>query len=122
MHHTTKTYILPLAAGTILSFAAFLSVLWFVDPFASGLSAHVFFYLTLFLTAVGGFALVGIALRKRFVPGIMTEQFAVSLRQAILLAALVSTLLALQANNILYWWVAITLVLFIITVEIFFNA
>jgi hypothetical protein len=122
MHHTTRAYILPLVFGTLLSLAAFCSVLWFVDPFTSGVLAHIFFYLTLFLAAVGVFALIGIALRKKFVPGMLSDQFAVSMRQAVLLSALVSALLILQANNILFWWVGITLVLFIVTVEIFFNA
>lgn len=122
MHHTTKTYILPLIAGTILSFAAWLSVLWFVDPFSTGILSHSFFYLTLFLTAVGAFAILGIALRKRYLPGIMSEQLATSLRQAVLLAVLLTGLLLLQANNLLYWWIGAIMILFIITIEIFFNA
>ncbi len=122
IHHTTKAYILPLIAGTLLSFSAFLSVIWFVDPFVGGVSAHFFFYLTLFLTSAGAFTLLGVVLRKKLSPGIINDQMVVSFRQAILLSLLLSGLLLLKANHLLFWWVGITLILFIITVEVFFNA
>lgn len=121
IHHTTRTYILPLIVGTILSLAAFLSVLWFIDPFSGGVSAHFFFYLTLFLTTVGAFTLLGILLRKKFSPAILSEQLALSLRQAVLLALLLSGFLILRVNHLLFWWVGVILILFIITVEVFFN-
>ncbi len=122
MHHTTRAYILPIISGTILSLFGFISVLMFVDPFNAGTIPHIFFYLSLFLTATGIFTLIGIQLRKRFMPGILVEQLRVSSRQAVLAAILLSGLLLLQVNNLLLWWVALTLILFIITIEIFFNA
>ncbi len=122
MHHTTRTYILPLSAGTIISVIALGLVLWFVDPFSVGLMQHTFFYLTLFLSSLGIATLLGIQLRKRFLPGILVEQLRVSIRQALLIALLITGLIILQANALLFWWVGITLILFIITLEIFFNA
>lgn len=122
MHHTTRTYILPLIIGTILSLSAFISVLWFVDPFASGLLQHIFFYLTLLLSSAGLFTLIGVGLRKKLTPGILTDQLVISFRQAILLSLLLSGMLLLKANNLLFWWIAGILILFIITIEIFFNA
>ncbi len=122
MHHTTRTYLIPISIGTLLSLAAFASVLWSVDPFTSGAIGHLFFYLTLFLSLCGLMTIVGISFRKRYTPGMYIEQLRVSARQAVLLSILIVALLVLQVFSLLLWWVGLTLVLFIITVEIFLNA
>lgn len=121
LHHTTRTHILPLIVGTLIALAAFASVLWFIDPYTTGIGSHFFFYLTLFLSSGGIFAIAGILIRKKFMPGILAEQMSASIRQAILLSLLVTGLVMLQTFNVLMWWVAATLILFIIILEIFFN-
>lgn len=122
MHQTTRSYLIPISIGTLLCIAAFASVVWFVDPFTAGSLAHFFFYLTLFLALVGLITIGGISARKRFSPGMFTEQLRISFRQAILLSLLIIGLLILQVFSLLFWWVGLTLILFIITVEIFLNA
>lgn len=122
MHHTTRTYLIPITIGTLLSLAAFASVLWSVDPFTSGVIGHLFFYLTLFLSLCGLITIAGISFRKRYTPGMYIEQLRLSARQAVLLSVLIVALLVLQVFGLLLWWVGLTLVLFIITLEIFLNA
>ena len=122
MHHTTSTYLIPIVIGTLLSIAALASVIWSVDPFTSGILGHFFFYFTLFLSLCGLITIGGISLRKRFTPGMYTEQLRVSARQAVLLSILILAFLVLQVFGLLLWWVGLTLILFIITVEIFLNA
>ncbi|HEX3099835.1 MAG TPA: hypothetical protein VHQ41_02580 [Patescibacteria group bacterium] len=122
MHHTTRTYLIPISIGTLLCLAALLSVVWSVDPFTSGILGHFFFYLTLFLTLCGAITIGGITIRKKFYPGMYTEQLRTSTRQAILLSILILALLILQVYGLLFWWVGLTLILFIITVEIFLNS
>jgi hypothetical protein len=122
VHHTTRSYLLPITAGTMLCLAAFASIVWSVDPYTSGLIPHIFFYITLFLTLAGLFTLLGISLRKKLAPGMFTEQLRISFRQAFLLSLLILGLIILQVFNLLFWWVGLTLVLFIIAVEIFLNA
>ena len=122
MHNTIRTYLILISIGSILSLAGFISVLIAVDPFTSGLLGHIFFYLTLFLSLSGVITLIGLIIRKRFSPGIYSEQIRISSRQAILLSILILSLLILQTFGLLLWWVGITLILFIITLEIFFNA
>ena len=122
MHQTTRSYLIPISIGTALCLAAFASVLWFVDPFTASVVAHLFFYITLFLSLSGLITLGGISLRKRFTPGMFTEQLRISFRQAILLSLLIIGLIILQVFSLLFWWVGLTLILFIITVEIFLNA
>ncbi len=122
MHHTTRNYLIPISIGTLLAIAAFISVLWFVDPFASGLVQYFFFYLTLFLASTGILTLTGIIIRKKVSPGMFTEQLRISFRQGVLLSFLILGLLILQVSNLLLWWVGLTLVLFIIALEVFLNS
>lgn len=122
MHHTTRTYLIPISIGTLLSLAGLISVIFSVDPFTSGLLGHIFFYITLFLTLCGLITLAGIIVRKKYFPGMYTEQLRMSARQAVLLAILIVSLLILQVFGLLFWWVGLTLILFIITLEIFLNA
>lgn len=122
MHHTTRTYIFPITMGTLLSLGAFASILWSVDPFTAGVVSHIFFYLTLFLSLSGLLTLGGILFRKRFSPGMFTELVRDSFRQALLLSLLIIGLVLLQVFSLLFWWVGLSLILFIITVEIFLNA
>ena len=122
MHHTTRTYLIPISVGTILALGALTSVLFSVDPFTSGLMGHISFYATLFLSLCGILTIGGITLRKRFSPGMYTEQLRISSRQAILLSILIIGLLLLQVFGVLLWWVGLTLILFIITVEVFLNS
>jgi hypothetical protein len=122
MHHTTRNFLIPISAGTILSVLAFLAILWSVDPYTTSWLSHLFFYLTLALSLTGLFSLGGTMLRKKFAPGMFTEQLRTSLRQAGLLVLLIISLLLLQSFNLLFWWVGITLILFIITLEIFLTS
>ena len=122
MHHTTRTYLIPISIGTILSLAGLVSVIISIDPFTSGILGHSFFYITLFLSLCGIITIAGITLRKKVSPGMYTEQLRISSRQAILLSILIVGLLILQVFGLLLWWVGLTLILFIIAVEIFLNA
>lgn len=122
MHQTTRTYLIPICLGTLLSIGSFLSVLYFVDPTTSGLLGHIFFFITLFLSLYGIFTVFGITLRKKFSPGMFTEQLRNSSRQAILIALLITSLILLQLFNLFFWWVGLTIILFIIVLEIFLNA
>lgn len=122
LHATTKKYLIPLILGSLVALTGFVLVLLYVDPFTSGLPGHSFFYLTLLLTITGVTTVASLIFRQKFFPGIYAELFRVSLRQAILIAILVTGLVYLEAHNILYWWVGLTLGLFLIAIESFFSA
>ncbi len=122
MHQTTRNYLVPISFGTIISLAGFISVLYFIDPLTSGYIGHLFFFLTLFLSIYGVMTTLGIITRKRFAPGMFSEQLRNSSRQAILIAILVLSFVILQLFNLLFWWIALTVILFIIVLEIFITA
>ena len=62
-----------------------------------------------------------IYIRQRWLPQIWEVQDKLSKRQSVLVSALGVTLLYLQAEHLLFWWVAASLGLFILFLEVFFN-
>lgn len=122
LHATTKKYLIPLILGSLVALTGFIFVLLYVDPYTTGTLGHLFFYLTIFLATIGIVTTLTLLFRQRFFPGIYAELFRISLRQAVLVAILVTGLVYLEAQNILYWWVGLTLGLFLIAIESFFSS
>ena len=122
VHVTTKKYLIPLVIGSLLAVTGFVFVLLYIDPYTATPLAHFFFYLTLFLSTIGIFSLGSLVFRQKFFPGIYAELFRISIRQGILIAILITGLILLQSQNILHWWVGLTLTLLLIAIESFFSA
>ena len=110
-----------IAIGTALCLGSFISILYLSDPYADGVTAHIFFYLSLFLTITGLFTAIGIILRRRFGTGLYIANLAVSFRQALFIGILIISSLLLLTNGILFWSVEMTLILFLIFLELFLN-
>jgi len=110
-----------IAVGTALCLGSLLSVLYLSDPYADGIVAHMFFHLSLFLTIVGLATGIGIAVRQKFGKGLYITNLAVSFRQAVLVGILIISSLVLLSYGILFWWVELTLILFLIFFELFLN-
>ncbi len=121
LHGTTKKYLIPLIIGSLVALTGFILVVIYIDPYTSGKLTHSYFYITLFLSVVGSTTVMTLLFRQKFFPGIYAELFKVSLRQAVLVAALLTGLVFLESQNILYWWVGLTLALFLIAIEAFFS-
>jgi hypothetical protein len=116
-----RSHIPLIAIGTALCLCSLLSVIYLSDPYTDGVVAHLFFYLSLFLTIVGLVTGIGLALRKRFAKGLYFPNLAVSFRQAVLVGILVTSSLLLLSYGILFWWVELTLILFLVFFELFLN-
>ncbi len=121
MHQTTKQYLIPLIIGSLVAITGFVFILIYTDPYQAGFLGHLIFYITLFLFTTGIFAIINLIIRRRFFPGIYSEIFLVSLRQAIIIGILVTSLIFLEAINLLFWWVGLTLILFLIAIESFLT-
>lgn len=122
MHQTTKQYLLPLLAGSVVAITGFVFTIIYTDPYQAGILGHIIFYLTLFLFTCGIFSIVNLLIRKRFFPGIYSELFRISLRQGVIIGVLITSLVFLEAVNLLFWWVGLTLALFLIAIESFLTA
>lgn len=121
MHQTTKQYLIPLLVGSLVAITGFVFVIVYTDPYQSGFPAHLFFYLTLFLSTTGIFTIINLLIRNRFFPGIYSELFKVSIRQGVIIGILITSLIYLESANLLYWWVGITLILFLLAIESFIT-
>lgn len=107
--------------GTALCLGSLLSVIYLSDPFADGVMAHIFFHVSLFLTVSGFLTGVGIIIRQKFGKGLYINNLAISFRQAILVAILITGSLLLLSYGILFWWVELSLILFLVFFELFLN-
>ena len=121
MLKSPKHHILLLSLSTFLAAFSLASIITFTDPVQSTYLTYIFLYLSLFLFSVGFFTLIGISIRQLLFQGIYITNLGHSFRQGILLAVLISGSLILQAEGLLFWWVGLSLVLFLTLLEAFLN-
>jgi hypothetical protein len=122
MHKIERSYIIPISIATVVSIITFASVILFIDPYSAPYLPNIFFYSTLFLSLVGIFTIISMLVRRWFEPTAYIDRFRISVRQATLVALMLCALILLQSLNLLFWWVGLTLIMFITMLEIFFNA
>jgi hypothetical protein len=107
--------------STILTAFSLGSIIQFSDPYSAGLVTLIFFYASLFLFTLGTVTLLGLALRTWLKSGLYIINLGISFRQGILVAILVVISFILLSFHILFWWVELSLILFLSVIEIFLN-
>lgn len=100
-----------LGIGLVVYYTSPVSSVWIV----------VLFYAVLFCAIAFAVYPVQIYIRQRWLPQIWETQDALVKRQSVLISSLAVLLLYLQAEHLLFWWVAVSLGLFILFLEVFFN-
>jgi hypothetical protein len=118
---SVKTHLALIVAGTILAVFSLGSIVSFTDPQNAGILVFLFLYTSIFLASLGLFTAIGILIRRRFAPSVYIVTLEQSFRQALLLSLLVTISFILQGQRLLFWWVELTLILFLICIEAFFN-
>lgn len=98
---------------TFLSSASFLAILFGTDPYHSAAIVIFLFFTTMFLSLMGIFGLFGIAGAKL---GGKEAEYGVSLRRALLLSTLVTSLVLLEKYFVLN--IGNTAALFLLTVGV----
>ncbi len=90
-----------LVAGICLA-----AILVYFNPVSSNWLIFVLFYLTLFISSLSFFALIGWFVRRisRRSKNQAIQQLEISFRQGMLLALLLVIVLILQGQRILFWW------------------
>lgn len=102
---------------TLLAGAGLTAILFFYNPFETGWLVFLLFYACLFIGSLGIFTLAGLFFRRliRIKKKFSYEQFVYylknSFRQAFLLSLILVALLFLQAQDLLFWWNLLGLVL-----------
>ncbi|MDZ7798553.1 MAG: hypothetical protein U5L76_02950 [Patescibacteria group bacterium] len=116
-----KKYLLFMGISTVICWLSFLSVIFNISP-ESGFLAFLLFYISLFLSLLGTFFIIGFLIRaliNKKVP--LFRHLNISFRQSILFTVLIIGSLALQASNLLRWWNLLFFLLFLIILEFFFS-
>lgn len=112
-----------MGTGTAIAAASWVMVLLFLNPQVTGAVGVVLFFVSFFLVIFGIASIVGYAARRIFRRHeIAFKLVALSFRQAILIAALLTGSLFLQSRGYFTWWTALLLLLFLTLVEAFFAA
>jgi len=119
---TLKRYFSLMIICTLINWVIWALVIFFVNPEKIGLIGSILFYLSLFLSLLGTssilFFILGVRLKKRPI----FVEISWSFRRAFLLTLFVIAILLLKEQEVLYWWTAGLLALFLIILEIFFSS
>ncbi|MDD4607102.1 MAG: hypothetical protein PHS07_02055 [Patescibacteria group bacterium] len=116
-----KQYLILMAVATVICWTAFGLVLFNIDPQITDIWGFGMFYVSLFLSCMGTFAILGVLLRFKSIRNRPAMQLVVlAFRQAILFSLLIVFLLLLQSFKLLCWWNIILFLLFLTSLEIYF--
>lgn len=116
-------YLAYLAASTAVCWAAWLLVVFRINPYSSGQWGLVFFYASQFFAVAGTAALAGFGVRvllRRGDPPFRTV--ATSFRQGLLLAGVATASAWMQSQRLLAWWSLALIALVAAGVEAFVRA
>jgi hypothetical protein len=121
MFKSPKQQVTLIGFSTLLAAFSLGSIITFTDPFTASWITFIFFYLSLFLAALGIFTLLGLGLRQILKQKVYVINLSNSFRQAFLISLLIIVSFLLLSQQLLFWWVELSLVLFLLFAEIFFN-
>ncbi len=117
---TLKKYLNLMTISTIICWVVWVLVLVLINPQQSDLIGFVLFYFSLFLAILGTASILGFLIRVWLKKKPIFKQVEIAFRQALWLAIFVSVFFILKGLNLLRWWNALFLVLFLIFLELFF--
>lgn len=103
---TLKQYLLMMAAGTVLTLATALLMLFVIDPVQGGALSAGMLLLSLSLGTAGLLSVVGVLARVYVFrrPGLVTDHVRVSFRQGAVAATLLAVALTLSHLKLFAWW------------------
>ena len=116
-----KKQIFILTVSAILAAFSLASILNFTDPYEAGIAVFAFFYISIFLLSFSVFSLIVFLVKRWLWPHIYLNDLSASFRQGLIIALFLTLLVILQINGILFWWLEISLILFLVILEIFIN-
>jgi hypothetical protein len=118
-----RGYIFLMLISTLACLFAFLAVVYFFDPTSGGILPLILFYLSLFLTLIGIFSLLGLFARLIFTKDTLVfKKVVTSFRQGIWFALLINVSLYLQSIKLFSWASLSFLILALGILELFFMS
>ncbi len=122
---SVNTFLSAISLAGSVSWFAFVTVLFYIDPASSGLIGLIAFYCSLFLSLLATFTLIGLGVRvlhqkyqKQTI--LIFRLLLPALRQSIWLSLLIITSFILLAANLFTIWMVLLLLLGLALLEAFF--
>jgi hypothetical protein len=117
-----KSYLILMTSGTVFCWISWFFIIFKISPSGAGAIGIIAFYLSLFLSIVGSFSVIGFLLRRIALKedDVIFKNVESTFRQSIFLATIVILLLFLQSRKLLSWWNVLILFFFLILVETLF--
>ena len=119
-----RSYLLLMSAGTLICWISWFFVLFKISPVTGGLPAVLAFYLSLLLSIVGTFSVLGFLIRSWFYKNdeAVFRQVKNTFRQSVFIGITVTVIFLLASKNLLFWWNGSILIAFFFFVEATFFA
>jgi len=117
---TLKSYLNFMTILTAICWLGWLAVIFLINPAQTGFLGFILFYSSLFLALVGSCALVGFLVRSHLKEQPIFLQAQIAFRQGTWISLFAVGILALRGLDILRWWNALFLLLFLVILESFF--
>ncbi|MBF8280561.1 MAG: hypothetical protein HW383_334 [Candidatus Magasanikbacteria bacterium] len=115
---TLKQYLALMAIGTIFCWGIWTFVLFTINPTHASIFGFVFFYLSLLLSLVGTFAVIGLIIRLlKHQDEIIFRHVKQTFRRGILLGSLIVAALLFKSFGLLYWWTTLFLIIVVASIE-----
>ena len=120
---TLRTYLLGMIISTILCFFSLILIIVYVDLETAGFIGIILFFLMLFFSLSGLFALLGFYLKRKFFKSkVEFGQIGTAFRQGIFLSLIFNGMLILQRLGMLFWWSAALFIVGISLLELYFMS
>lgn len=103
---TLRLYLALMSIGTFFCWVAWLFVITNISPTEAGLLGLFFFYFSFFLAILGTFSVLGFLIRKTIIKNddVIFRHVRNTFRQSLLLSTLISIILFLLSQKLLFWW------------------
>ena len=114
-----KTYLLLMSAGTLICWISWFFVIFKISPISGGFAAIFAFYLSLLLSIVGTFSVLGFLTRSWLYKNdeAVFRQVKNTFRQSIFIGITVISIFILASKSLLFWWNGSILIAFFFFVE-----
>lgn len=119
---TLRSYLILMGSGTAIAAGALALILATVDPEKASGAVFAIFYACAFLSITGLLSIIGFTARVFLLDKRMfiSQEVAVSFRQATLIAALAVGTMYLQGKGQLNWWTSVLMIAVMTLLEFFF--
>jgi hypothetical protein len=115
-----RNYVILMIVATLACYLGLGAIIFYTNPFSDGVIALLLFYLSLFISLIGTFAIIGLLVKMIFTRDKLAfRKVTASFRQAIWFSLIISISLYLKKANLLVWKNMLMLVFAFTLIELF---